>query len=704
MIKSEKKYILRIIEKLTNNFSKRKLLSTGVVCLAVAILLEISLFNLRYYQSLAYSPIIGSQYTVSSNLVQRDYNIYEVSSLQEDVYIDILIKDTAIENVYVDIWPNAEDFNVDRLRMHFYVKDQGNVMGYDMPALDYTRGAWQTMYTYLDLSGKCNGFRLVIDEGLREGQLIRIENLIFNMRVPFFFSKKRILVLTLLMVLIAILRPGSDISSVKAIDRFRGKKLLIIIMFLAQVLLIHVICNLNGACRIQNSQTQHQFDMMAEAIIKGQPYLEENPPELLSKMDNPYSYQARIENGVQDECLYDVAYYKGHYYVYFGVGPIITFYVPYYLITGNHINTVDMMFFIGALVIGGWMLLLYELVKRFFKDFSFTSYIICAFAFSAGCGLTYVISRPSFYAIPMTLGLACTLFGLAFWLKALEKIEDGTVRINPKFILVGSFFMAYVASCRPQFLVGSFLAIIIFWNATFRERSLFSKKSITATICFVLPYILIAAGLMYYNYIRFESVFDFGANYNLTFNDMTYRGFRLNRLLYATIGFMFVPAKVSNKFPYFFPCDYVSTYQGYITDEKLIGGLFYNHLYLLSVIFIPKCKKYIKDNSAFLLALVAPILAIVVMIVDANMAGVLNRYFVDFSWLFFISFFIFYGYMITNERLVQYRRIMEWAFYVLAMISLIHMFFLIFGGDINGLENNNIMAFQRMKHYIEFWN
>ena len=125
---------------------------------------------------------------------------------------------------------------------------------------------------------------------MNEGQLIRIENIIFNMKVPFCFSKKRILVLTLLMVLVAILRPGTEISGIKAIDRFRGKKLLIIVMILAQVLLLHVICNLNEACKTQNSQTQHQFDMMAEAIAKGQPYLEEKPPELLSEMDNPYSY------------------------------------------------------------------------------------------------------------------------------------------------------------------------------------------------------------------------------------------------------------------------------------------------------------------------------------------------------------------------------------------------------------------------------
>lgn len=254
------------------------------------------------------------------------------------------------------------------------------------------------------------------------------------------------------MVLVAILRPGTEISGIKAIDRFRGKKLLIIVMILAQVLLLHVICNLNEACKTQNSQTQHQFDMMAEAIAKGQPYLEEKPPELLSEMDNPYSYQARIENGVQDECLYDVAYYKGHYYVYFGVGPIITFYVPYYLITGNYLNTVDMLYFIGVMVIGGWMLLLYEIVKKYFKDFAFASYIICVFAFSAGCGRTYVISRPSFYAIPMTLGLVCTLFGLAFWFKALEYLKDATLRINPVYTLLGSFLWRMLLLADRNFL------------------------------------------------------------------------------------------------------------------------------------------------------------------------------------------------------------------------------------------------------------
>lgn len=52
----------------------------------------------------------------------------------------------------------------------------------------------------------------------------------------------------------------------------------------------------------------------------------------------------------------------------------------------------------------------------------------------------------------------------------------------------------------------------------------------------ILPYIIVAAGVMYYNAARFGSPFDFGANYNLTFNDMTLRGFRIDRFLYGTLG------------------------------------------------------------------------------------------------------------------------------------------------------------------------
>lgn len=241
-------------------------------------------------------------------------------------------------------------------------------------------------------------------------------------------------------------RPGSAIYEAKATDKFKGKKLIIASVPVFQALLMWNICNLNVACKNPQFPTQHQFEMMAEALAHGLVHLLETPLQDLIDMENPYSFQARLSTGVEEQIMYDVAYYERNYYVYFGVGPIILFYLPYFLITGSHIPTYVLVWIIGILVAGGWLFLSYELIKKYFRDFSFALYLVCSFLFSAGCGLTYVVSRPDFYAIPMTMGLVCSLYGLGCWLKS---IEDE--KITPIWVCLGSFSMAFVAACRPQF-------------------------------------------------------------------------------------------------------------------------------------------------------------------------------------------------------------------------------------------------------------
>ena len=55
----------------------------------------------------------------------------------------------------------------------------------------------------------------------------------------------------------------------------------------------------------------------------------------------------------------------------------------------------------------------------------------------------------------------------------------------------------------------------------------------------LIPFIIVGLGLMYYNYIRFDSPFDFGANYNLTTNDMTLRGFNIDRIFLGIYYMLF---------------------------------------------------------------------------------------------------------------------------------------------------------------------
>ena len=136
-------------------------------------------------------------------------------------------------------------------------------------------------------------------------------------------------------------------------------------------------------------------------------------------------------------------------------------------------------------------------------------------------------SYPTFYNVPIIYGLFFTTLGLGFWIKSTcyEKLRK-------KYLALGSFSMALVAGCRPQMLIASFLAFIIFKDYFFKreEGCLFNKKSIKETFWALIPFVVVGSLIAYYNYARFGSILDFGANYNLTTNDMTKRGFEFDRI------------------------------------------------------------------------------------------------------------------------------------------------------------------------------
>lgn len=138
----------------------------------------------------------------------------------------------------------------------------------------------------------------------------------------------------------------------------------------------------------------------------------------------------------------------------------------------------------------------------------------------------------------------------------------------------GSFCMALTAGCRPQFILFAALAVVLFWERVFVKRELFSKKGWRQTAALVVPYVLIAAGLMAYNALRFGSPFDFGASYSMTSNDMTHRGTNLERILYGIWYFLFEPMQLEGKFPYLQSASIATDYLGKLVTESWFGGIF----------------------------------------------------------------------------------------------------------------------------------
>ena len=74
------------------------------------------------------------------------------------------------------------------------------------------------------------------------------------------------------------------------------------------------------------------------ALSNGKIFLEENPSERLTELENPYDATQRNSNYLQrgSDYIWDASYYKGKYYSYFGILPALILLVPFHLITGKY--------------------------------------------------------------------------------------------------------------------------------------------------------------------------------------------------------------------------------------------------------------------------------------------------------------------------------------------------------------------------------
>ena len=134
--------------------------------------------------------------------------------------------------------------------------------------------------------------------------------------------------------------------------------------------------------------------------------------------------------------------------------------------------------------------------------------------------------------------------------------------------------MALVAGCRPQMVLFAALALPILWPRYITEKRLCTRRGAGEAAAFILPVVLVAVGLMWYNAARFGSPFDFGANYNLTSNDMTRRGFAVGRIAPAAVTFLAGIPGVQTVFPYLTAARMQTNYLGLTITELYYGGAF----------------------------------------------------------------------------------------------------------------------------------
>jgi len=627
------------VQPLRTRLNYRRLKPLLLIIL-LAIGLEATVFNFRYFESLTFEPAESFKVSYSESIkTENGISMIDKSIGQPEIYLTDI--NQIIENIYIDIDPVNGKFSngkEDTLLASHVVKltlsatDEANVNAISLPEISIVDNVEGTKYIKLSLSGKVSTLTIRLNN--LNDRDFKIRSVILNRRVPYEISLWRLLGLIVILLVIWLIRPGSSLYKIdlNLLERWQGNT--VIITTLALIIILVLTASANPFCN-GTVYTGHrtQYEVFSEMLAKGQLYFDYEVDPKLAALDNPYDPGARRDAGAAYK--WDHAYYKGKYYMYFGIVPELLTFLPYRLLTGQILPTYIGISIFLILLSAGIILLLHQMIITWFQRAGFLIYLLLAISFVLCFGLI-IAKYPSVYLVPISASITLGIWGLYFWIRAKSLSPSRSIRMKVN-ILAGSCCIALIFGCRPQVGLIFLTVFPLFWDETIRQRLFFSRKGFWNTIVLIMPFLVVAAGLMWYNMARFGSPFEFGAQYNITTNDMTRRGFVFDRIPTGLFAFFIQLPVIGPHFPFFNPVRLYSRYQGITISETMFGNVFLT-MPILSAIFLAKSvrqtlhKKKLRGIINLLM-----ILTILIAVVDIQVAGILLRYSADFAWLIFIA-------------------------------------------------------------------
>ena len=673
-----------------------------ILLVLIVVFLELFFFNYRTWRSQSYQEVPYPLEVIQT----QDMQVYDDGYCElvgEDGTgrfilpgLDKLLGDKRLENVWIN-WrlPQAQDTiwaESGICKVHIYAETKGDNGYRDLGEHVFREDIPESRYLWINDAGRIK--TLVLETCLSEGNLIQFDGITVNAQKKLHFSFGRCIAAYIILALIVSFRKNSLFWKWSVCEnRYRE-------LFFAGLLgmfLILPACILNGRNPLVKEDMHFRpYQDLAEALDAGRPYLLETPSASLMQLENPYDYTQRDAAGLVDGIDYpwDTVYYKGHYYTYFGVIPCVLFYLPYYHIFGKHLADAAVILMAAVFLYAG----IYLLVRKwlYLRDPKLPyayQLLITATVFMGSCIVT-CMGSPDAHDVPRVVGMTFVIWGLYLWWCSIQR-EPKSLRLLP--LGIGSLCMALAVGCRPNQVVFSFMALPLFWKFTKITDGFGVKERRNGILAFVLPYLPVAAGLMYYNAVRFGSITDFGYAYNLTVLDYTQPDLFLDRIVIGIYEFLFRIPKLESAFPFLRSGTFVQENRfghGTFYYAFCYGGLLACNLYLVC---LPAAFGRHKEQKY---CIWMSILVFLDLLVNAGLAGVAYHYIMDFAVLLLLVGWV--GVLNIEERLIEGEdRLLFRRFLVLAcIITIVYHAGFYFVSDLNA---GNTSFYYRIMSAARFW-
>lgn len=648
-----------------------------VVSVLVAMVLEIFTFNFVSFEGnnglqfgVSYDMNTGrGNFDKNSEITGRPSDIMTVNvsnggeewRYETEITINSQLKDL---DLAVDSLGNTVPYEI-------YYKDEASQNDYRriyMENLKLVKGIPSTGHVKTHFAGKTSSIKVVFYA--KADQPISNINVKINNPVGFDFNFVRFVIVFIIVLLVFIFY-----FTRKSIAMKKSVLVCVLALQLAFILFLSLAANAvfdeNGKYTGEEFyETVDPYQELTLALAEGKVDLngvnadslegEQQGIEELQKLENPYEWEQRGEINYK----WDRAFYNGKYYCYFGIVPVLIVYLPVYLLTGALVNTKILVLLMVMLTAVLMAKLVLTIAKKWKKHINMWVVLGTIVSFVNASMVMYCMNGSKFYEIATVSALICALAGIDCILNAF--VDKG---IRKKMLMPGAFLMALSVGCRPNYILTSFVIAPIVLNGLAKNggyksvdgiksrflnyvRGVFHKNNIKAIVSFVLPYAVVGIGLMYYNYIRFDSITEFGAKYQLTVYDTSYYHMTDLGKLPITLarGILMMPT-ISSVFPYVKAVKESSNFAGYFYDIVYLGILSNPIMWLLAM--VPwSIKRGVKQIEHKGFVIVSVIIALIMCHITTAMGGTSLRYSVDFAWIFFIPviYVIFAIYSKAKER------------------------------------------------------
>ena len=247
------------------------------------------------------------------------------------------------------------------------------------------------------------------------------------------------------------------------------------------------------------------YNLLVQGFQAGQLSLMAEVPPGLAQLADPYDPTANAPYLSASYRVFDLSYYKGRFYLYFGVTPALILFWPVVAVTGHYLfqrQAVAIFCAVGFLAGVG---LLCALRRRYFAEARVGVLAACALALGFASGVPVLLSRADVYEVPISCGYMLTMLALvAIWC-ALHEPER-----RCRWLAAASVAYGLAVGARPTLVLGAVILLLPVAQAS-RERRPVGALLMAA----IVPILLIGLGLMLYNALRFGSPFEFGLCYQL---------------------------------------------------------------------------------------------------------------------------------------------------------------------------------------------